>query len=179
MESFLFLRHGQTDANLEGLMCGGKWDICLNHNGLEQASSAAEVLKSFPIKCIAVSPLSRARKTAEVVARPHRLEPIVVEELSEWDIGNWDRVPFETVKDDFLGTGEPQGGETRQQFKQRILSAIEKCRSFESPLLIVAHGAVWITLQDILEMPSTKVGNGIPFEVSLNTSGKWTASQIE
>jgi probable phosphoglycerate mutase len=160
-------------------MCGGKWNIDLNQNGLKQAQSAAEILKRYPMRCVAVSPLLRALRTAELVAQHHGLKPVIVDELAEWDIGRWDRMPFETVKDEFLGTGEPQGGETRQQFKQRIRVAIEKCRPLESPLLIVAHGAVWLTLQEILGIPPTKVDNGIPFEVSLDETGKWLASRID
>ncbi|MEC7275963.1 MAG: histidine phosphatase family protein [Bdellovibrionota bacterium] len=27
---FYFVRHGQTEANAKGLICGGEWDIPLN-----------------------------------------------------------------------------------------------------------------------------------------------------
>jgi broad specificity phosphatase PhoE len=179
MSIFYFVRHGQTDANVAGLMCGSKWDIDLNSVGVEQARLAGEILKSYSFQSIAVSPLIRARKTAEAISSHQGIQPVVVDELAEWDIGSWDRLPFETVKEEFLGTGEPVGGESRLVFKTRIESALEKCRAFESPLLIVAHGAVWLILQEILGIPPTRVENGIPFKIFLDKNEKWQAIRID
>jgi broad specificity phosphatase PhoE len=44
LEDFLYLRHGQSEANLRGLMCGRHCDSRLTEVGREQARLAAEVL---------------------------------------------------------------------------------------------------------------------------------------
>jgi broad specificity phosphatase PhoE len=64
---FYFLRHGQTDWNLEGRY-QGRSDIPLNATGIAQAREAAEYLVCVPINRIVASPLIRALATAAIVA---------------------------------------------------------------------------------------------------------------
>lgn len=179
MDHFYFIRHGQTDANLQGLMCGASWDICLNTTGIQQAETAALLLRNYidSVGAICASPMIRAQKTAEIIANQFQVPITPIEELREWDIGSWDRVPFEHVKDAFLGTGEPRGGETRAQFRSRVNVALEKCRKHAKPLLIVSHGAVWLAIQEILGVLPTKVENGIPYKV-LRKKDAWEAIKL-
>jgi probable phosphoglycerate mutase len=65
--AFWFLRHGETDWNAEGLS-QGHTDIPLNAVGLAQARRAALALVDRGIATIIASPLSRALRTAEIVA---------------------------------------------------------------------------------------------------------------
>jgi broad specificity phosphatase PhoE len=180
MKEFFYVRHGQTDANLQGLMCGGKWDICLNDQGLEQAERAAQkfIEQKVLLSSICVSPMLRAQKTAEIIASRYSLKPVVLEELREWDIGDWDRVAFETVKADFLGEGEPTGGESRQIFSERVARAFQSFRQFEAPLLVVSHGAVWLALQRNLDLSTMKVENGIPYRVYLSQQNSWRVDPL-
>ena len=79
---FLFLRHGQTDWNLQGRFQGHS-DIPLNETGLSQAHSAAERLADRGIELVISSPLIRALKTAAIVAeriqRPLRVDSRLME----------------------------------------------------------------------------------------------------
>jgi uncharacterized phosphatase len=63
-----FVRHGQTDANKNGLIQGVS-DHPLNETGIKQAKEAAKLIKKkFPyFNAIISSSLSRAKKTAEVI----------------------------------------------------------------------------------------------------------------
>jgi probable phosphoglycerate mutase len=178
-KSFFFVRHGQTDANLQGLMCGAGWDIGLNETGINQAKEAARLLRQNleTVGAICASPMIRAQKTAHWIAECFAAPITCVESLREWDIGSWDRMPFEKVKGDFLGTGEPLGGESRAQFKARIAAAIEICSMHASPLVIVSHGAVWLVLQQLLDIIPTKVENGVPYKVAL-ANGLWRAEKL-
>jgi broad specificity phosphatase PhoE len=66
-QPFYFLRHGQTDWNLQGKL-QGHTDIPLNETGLAQARAAADVLADKSIGIIVSSPLVRALKTAAIVS---------------------------------------------------------------------------------------------------------------
>ena len=65
LKPFYFLRHGETDWNLERRAMGSQ-DIPLNDRGVSQALNAAELLKNEPIATIISSPLLRASKNADI-----------------------------------------------------------------------------------------------------------------
>ncbi len=181
MNEFYFVRHGQTDANLKGIMCGGKWDLELNSTGLEQAALAAENFKKKvqTINSICVSPLIRARQTAEFFAQKFQLPLIQIDEIQEWDIGAWEKVAFESIKADFLGDGEPPGtGETRKDFQARVQLGFNKCLYYPGPVLMVSHGGVGLALQKFLGTSANKIENCIPFHVYRNAQGNWMAKSI-
>ena len=79
---FYFLRHGETDWNLEGRY-QGQSDIPLNATGVAQAQEAAERLAGVPIDRIVSSPLIRALATAAIAAeklqKPIHLDRSLVE----------------------------------------------------------------------------------------------------
>src|SRR5215831_6793156 len=94
---FYFLRHGQTDWNLEGRYQGHS-DIQLNATGIAQAQAAAECLVGTPISRIVASPLIRALATAAIVAEKLR-KPIHVDRgLIERNFGSFDGLVRNEVK---------------------------------------------------------------------------------
>ena len=56
---FLYLRHGETAWNAQGL-AQGRTDVPLNARGLAQAEEAAETLAGLGVDLIVASPLERA-----------------------------------------------------------------------------------------------------------------------
>jgi broad specificity phosphatase PhoE len=66
-QPFYFLRHGQTDWNLQGRLQGHS-DIPLNATGLAQAHAAAKMLSEKSVDIIVSSPLVRALKTAAIIS---------------------------------------------------------------------------------------------------------------
>ena len=62
------IRHGQTEWNLNMRLQGGK-DSPLTELGRQQARAAAVSLQQNPPALILTSPLGRARKTAEIIAK--------------------------------------------------------------------------------------------------------------
>ncbi|WP_159613519.1 histidine phosphatase family protein [Glutamicibacter sp. JC586] len=62
-----FVRHGQTQWNLEGRLQGSS-NTPLNDTGRAQAREAVNVLASGDWDVIVSSPLSRARETAQIIA---------------------------------------------------------------------------------------------------------------
>ena len=67
METLLYVRHGTSEFNLERRF-GGLTDTPLAPQGYEEARIAGEVAAGAVIDCIVSSPLSRCRRTAEIIA---------------------------------------------------------------------------------------------------------------
>lgn len=62
-----FVRHGQTQWNLEGRLQGSS-NIPLNDTGRVQAREAVDVLSGSGWEVVVSSPLDRARETAQIIA---------------------------------------------------------------------------------------------------------------
>ena len=181
MKEFYFVRHGQTDANLKGIMCGGMWDLELNSTGLEQAERAANLLKAKvqDINSIFVSPMKRAQQTAGFFAKNFALPMTRIEELREWKIGSWEKVSFESIKEQFLGTGEPPGdGESRHAFQTRVKTGFEKCLVETAPFLMVSHGGVGLALQKILGTDVSRIENCVLHRVYQTTGATWKVETL-
>jgi broad specificity phosphatase PhoE len=87
--TLILVRHGQTDWNVKARYMG--WlDEGLNGEGVRQAERLARRLDRWPISAVYSSPLSRALRTAEIVAGPHSLPVQTVPELGEMRIGDWE-----------------------------------------------------------------------------------------
>ena len=158
---FYFARHGQTDANIQAVMCGGEWDIELNEAGIAQAKAATQLLKDTEhnIKAICASPMKRALKTAHILNEALSVPLTVVHELREWEVGEWSRKPYHQVPNLFLGSENPPGGETRQEFQDRINRGLLASVQNEGPVLIVSHGCVWHIITKLLKMPGGQIEN--------------------
>lgn len=102
MTTCLLIRHGQSQANVDGILAG-HLDSALTEHGLGQVRRVAEALREVPIRRIVTSPLSRCRATAAEIAAMHRDAgpPKVEERLAEVRYGAWTgRSLAELGKDD-------------------------------------------------------------------------------
>ena len=84
----ILLRHGQTQANRDGIW-QGHLDVALTEAGHAQAAAAAAALTAYaPVRLVS-SDLQRAARTAQAVAervgRPVELDP----RWREFDVGQW------------------------------------------------------------------------------------------
>ncbi len=178
MDRFYYLRHGQVAANLARILCGGDWqDISLNDTGRAQIKACASALIQLPhnIRTVCISPTLRTRETASILAdSAPQARHVVIEELCEWRLGQWDRKPYEEVipKGTSLMDYDPPEGETREQFGQRIARAFDVCRQQEGDVLIISHGAVWGALTRYLGLENFVCGNGTLLEVRLKEKRK-------
>ena len=86
------IRHGATASNLANppILQGRSINGPLSETGQQQAAEAANCLETEPITAVYCSPLVRALETANAIAAPHGLTPIVVEPLTEVDVGAWE-----------------------------------------------------------------------------------------
>lgn len=158
-ERFFFVRHGQTDANLAELAAGAGWDIELNANGLAQARSLADsdAIEHFrSVKTICVSPMIRARQTAEIINQVINAPIVEIEDLKEWFLGDWERRSWHEI--DFE-IGNPPNGESNEEFAARVQRGLAQALTHPGPVLIVAHGGVWIRVAWHLQVRSGEIDN--------------------
>lgn len=95
-----FIRHGQTKANKERLLCGClDWD--LNKEGIKQAKQAASNLSKIKVDFIISSPLKRAKHTAYIISRKLGIKKITFEKtLIEKSEGLWEGKSYWEVRRD-------------------------------------------------------------------------------
>lgn len=84
----LIIRHDETAWN-RGKIFRGTYDIPLNENGKQQARLAAEALKDMELDAVYTSPLSRAKKSAEIVTEYNGISPISHDGFMDLDYGEW------------------------------------------------------------------------------------------
>jgi phosphoserine phosphatase len=83
---FLLVRHGETDWNRAGKF-QGQIDVPLNDNGRNQASLAAEFLKTIQIDFAFTSPMLRPKETAQIILKD-RTELTLDEDADLREIGH-------------------------------------------------------------------------------------------
>lgn len=123
---FYFLRHGETDWNLNR-RAQGQIDIPLNATGIAQAKAAAEVVRGLGIRSICASPLIRAYETARFATEASGVPVTVIEELKECGLGaDEGRAGGSWFMDWRAGTYCPDDAERYEDFLARALRGINK-----------------------------------------------------
>jgi broad specificity phosphatase PhoE len=147
VSSVVFVRHGQTDANRNGVLLG-RLDPPLNDAGREQAAAvAARVSRLEPVRVV-TSPLVRAVETAEIVASACAAREVRVDaRLIEVDYGEYDGLPLGELPEDLVWKWRndadfaPPGGEslasvgTRMgEYTSEVLDTLA-----DGPVVAVSH----------------------------------------
>ena len=125
----------------------GRTDPPLTAAGKQSASAK---LAGLEFAAIYVSPLRRARQTAEAIGGA--VAPVVIPELAEIDFGEWEGLNWVQIQErwpdaacrktaDWLGVTTP-GGEAWIDFCARIDRALEIVLAGPKPAAIVAHMVV-------------------------------------
>lgn len=86
--SVVLVRHGQTRSNATGFVMGWSEED-LDDTGYTQVRKLAFRIAGLPVSSIYSSPLRRTLATASIIAEPHGLEPRVLEDLIENNLGDW------------------------------------------------------------------------------------------
>jgi probable phosphoglycerate mutase len=146
---FYFVRHGETESNVLGIVAGST-DVLLTEHGRAQARTAADTLKAAGITAVYSSPLRRARDTADCIGGALALPVTVIAELAERNWGELEGKPRGLR----LRGMTPAGADTPQQFLQRIVRGLRKVDAGGTPL-IVGHSGVFRVLSRILGITET------------------------
>ncbi|MEO5919939.1 MAG: histidine phosphatase family protein [Pseudolysinimonas sp.] len=158
----LLIRHGQTPANVRGLLATARPGPGLTKLGRRQAAALASTLQDLAagetIAAIFVSPLTRTAQTAAPLAASLGLDPQVLEGLEEIEAGDLeDRRDMPSVMTyvrtvfgwaagdlDVSMPGAIDGVEFFRRFDAAIAAVAE--RHPDATVAIVSHGAairVW------------------------------------
>jgi broad specificity phosphatase PhoE len=151
-----FIRHGETDWNLEGRLQGQK-DIPLNDLGRVQAEEAGRRLKKlvplFEDLDYVASPMLRTRETMERLRESIGLYPDhyrLDERLVELTFGSWEGMTWKEVRklepqlaalreQDKWNYAPPGGGESYAMLTDRVRPILA---DLTRATVLVAHGGV-------------------------------------
>jgi broad specificity phosphatase PhoE len=176
-------RHGETDWNAERRL-QGRIDIALNSTGRDQARELAFKLQSIHLDAIYCSALKRSIETAQFL---NRKPVLILQELNEQSLGKYegmqldgdDLVEFQKRRSDLDDSLD--GGESRNQHRERIRAAMKRIRSSHSEnsqVLIVGHGGTnSVILKDLFDLQTDlmfSIGNSDLFLIDLPETGSPT-----
>jgi alpha-ribazole phosphatase len=153
MVTVLYLiRHGETEG-AEKRRYKGSIDVPLSENGIRQMELLSAYIHN-PLRAVYCSDLQRAIKSAELIAKPHSLNPIIVPSLRERNFGIWEGMSFDEIREkyphEFDAWAEnplrfsPMGGESTAEVKERAIDALDKILNTheKQQIAIVSHGGV-------------------------------------
>jgi probable phosphoglycerate mutase len=154
----VLVRHGASQPAVPGEpfpLLDGHGNPALAPEGEEQAIYVAERLATEPLAGLFITTLQRTAQTAAPLAAVLRLEPIVVPELREVFLGEWDGGEFRirTAEGDPIAMQAVleerweviPGAETMEGFAARVRAGIETVAAAAGPDATVAaivHGGV-------------------------------------
>jgi broad specificity phosphatase PhoE len=145
-------RHGETDSNRLKIF-QGRVDIPLNSTGLDQAQALRCLLEPVPLTRAYVSPLERARVTADIILQDRSIPVSVEPRLVEIHFGCWENTPEAEVKkrwpDDYMdyrtdiSRFHPEGGESAVEAQRRAGAwwdeVFQEFVNLDEHILVVAH----------------------------------------
>lgn len=162
--AFYMIRHGQSEANLNGITAGGGLDSPLTALGKTQAQNLSEFIDSLENKPARLfsSPMVRAYETARLLNDSLRLQHEVVPALHEMHFGDWEGTPWEKIAPSLEKGEQAPNGESREVFSSRVQRTISttlgQCRDDEIPM-IVAHGGLFYAIGMLYGHEITSVHN--------------------
>jgi len=145
MTYLLLVRHALTDW-VHHRLAGWTPGIPLNAVGREQAAALGQRLAPWPIQAIYTSPIDRAKETADALAGPHHLTPVVLDDLTEVDAGEWTGQDIDVVRQTDLWraiqtspkTVRLPGGESLVEVQARMVRAVTQIGQAHGDGLVVA-----------------------------------------
>ena len=143
----VLVRHGQTEWSRDGRHTG-RTDVPLTADGERDARRLAPRLAGFDFAAALCSPLSRARRTAELAG----LDPVDDEDLVEWDYGGYEGRTTSEIRTSLgdegwsvFGDGVVPGdtpGETVEEVAARASRVLKRVAEplRRGDVALVAHG---------------------------------------
>jgi probable phosphoglycerate mutase len=189
----IFVRHGASADARQGVrfpLVDGRGDPPLSEVGELQAKAVCERLGGEAVSNIFVTPLRRTRNTAAPLVAALGIEPMIIEELAEVRLGDWEggeyrlraaagdpvvnRV-FEEERWDLIPNAEPA-----DSLSARVRAGVERIAELTGPdrvAVAVAHGGVIgeACRQATLSRPFAFVhsDNGSITRIVIGSDGRW------
>ena len=156
MSTWIFIRHGQSIANVQGWFSGQR-DVELTMRGEEEARRLKVDLKDIRVNRVFSSDLIRARRTAEIALADTSHDIILEPRLRERSCGDYEGMSSVELKDN--GThavlmafdGRPPGGESLKDVALRAMGFLASVSEVAGPTLVFCHGALIRSVIGVLD----------------------------
>lgn len=136
MTRLIFVRHAESESNLNRLFYGARTNVNITERGRKQAEKTAEYLRDFHIDIAYSSDLVRVIQTIKPTVRGRDIPFIITKGLREIDGGKFDGISWAEIeqryprelyawKNDFANSKTPDG-ESVESLQERIISFVEK-----------------------------------------------------
>lgn len=165
MTEYLFMRHGETDANKNGMLAG-KRDEPLNENGEKTVKAAAQTLIGQRFDAVYCGCAKRVRQTFEIVRASLVFDEgslCFAEEIREMRMGDWEGMNFKQAAEknpdkwaaymkDWTGFSFPNGESMREYFEhcKTFISKIGE-RHAEKKIAVFGHKGFLLACACVLE----------------------------
>ena len=190
-----FIRHGQTDHNLKGIVQGKGVNLPLNDLGRRQAKAFFDAYKDVPFDRIYTSSLLRAQETIY----PFRDLGLSFEPLSELDEISWGEMEgsavvmessdtFKHLTDQWKSGNDdarPPGGESPRDLQNRQKKFIDQVLATpDRKILISMHGRAIRSMMCLLTDTPLKQMEEFPhvnltlYKVNLLSDGKFVIDKF-
>lgn len=156
------IRHGQTEGTEGGteMRYKGSLDVLLSPKGIEQVKKTSLLLRDTlkdagrRLKAVYTSDLSRALRSAEIIAKDNLIEPIPLPELRERNFGAWEGMSFDEIRKAYPDAFSlwakdplrfsPVGGESTLEVKERVMKVLDVILEKHNGdvISLVSHGGV-------------------------------------
>lgn len=193
MTTFLFIRHGLTDA-VGVVMAGQAAGVHLNTTGREQAATLPARIGTAPVAALYSSPLERTRETAQAIADARGLRVMIEPRFIEVDFGDWTGRRFGDLTSDpqwqlynaVRGVTKPPHGESLLDVQHRAVAAVldlHECHPNDVVAVVSHADTIRAILQYFLGVPIdfvqrldlsparisvVQLGQGIPHVLQIN-----------
>lgn len=184
----VLIRHGKTQGNIDRRYSGGRTDDPLSDIGRAELRR----MDADPESMVFVSPMMRARQTADILFPDHK--KTVIEELREMDFGVFEgKTHFELDGDpvyqawiDSIGELPIPGAEGREEFRLRSVEGFREAlvtaeAEGAETIYLVCHGGTVMSVMESLFGGAyydyhPHNGCGYTFEAELDDAGNVAAS---
>lgn len=152
MTKLLIIRHGQSQANLDGIFVGHV-NSPLSELGVQQAKLTADyIVSNYHVDAVYASDLERAFYTGKCIADILNLPITADDQLREIYAGDWERVKFDDLAANYgepyqlwlrdIGRAKCQNGESVAQLQERFVSAVRRiAEENEGKTVVIASHA--------------------------------------
>lgn len=162
------IRHGLTQANLQGLYSGHS-DVALCPQGVEQIEKMKKEMEYPKTQYVFSSPLERAKETCKLIYPD--VPYIILNDLIEYNFGDFEGRDAEELHEkaplfDRWLRGEegvaPPFGESNEEFVKRVCDCFVKLvdgliKTNVEEAVVITHGGVIATILSNIALPEGKV----------------------
>jgi broad specificity phosphatase PhoE len=135
----VLLRHGETEWSATGRHTG-RTDVPLTERGEEQARALGTAVAGRRFAEVLTSPRQRASETCRLAG----LSGTVVDELREWDYGDYEGRTTPAIREEVPGwtvwQGPVPGGERLEEVGARADRVLERLLAAGGDVAVVSHG---------------------------------------